>query len=122
MTKQREVILDEIKRTSAHPTADQLYEMVRKKLPRVSIGTIYRNLEQLCRSGVIKKLNIASSQSRYDGNTENHYHVYCIDCGSVNDLHLKIAKRVENEAKNSSDHEIFGHTILFWGRCKKCSD
>jgi Fur family ferric uptake transcriptional regulator len=68
MTRQRKVILEEIRKTDSHPTADELYQRVRQRLPHVSLGTIYRNLETLAASGLIQKLEMGGSQKRFDGN------------------------------------------------------
>ena len=75
MTRQRRVILEELKKANSHLTADGVYDVVRQQLPRISLGTVYRNLEILSESGVIKKLEFGSSQKLFDGRPENHYHV-----------------------------------------------
>ena len=86
MTHQRQVILEAVKNTKGHPTADAIYEKVRKILPRVSMGTVYRNLNSLAKSGDIRQLDIADGTSRFDGNTDNHYHFRCEECGHIFDL------------------------------------
>ena len=73
MTQQRQVILEELRNVNTHPSADEIYEMVRKRLPRISLGTVYRNLEILCASGEIQKLEAGGSIKRFDGNPRNHY-------------------------------------------------
>ena len=68
------IILETIKMTDSHPTADEIYERVRKRLPRISMGTIYRNLDVLASCGLIKRLDPGRTQMRFDGNTQEHYH------------------------------------------------
>jgi len=77
ITRQRRVILEELQRTKSHPTADELYRKVRRRLPRISLGTVYRNLELLSRSGLIRKLEIGGGKMRFDGIVEPHYHIHC---------------------------------------------
>ena len=87
-TNQRQVILEEIKKSNSHPTADDIYESVRKRLPKISLGTIYRNIEILYENGLIEKIGPVSNQMRYDGITKNHYHIRCIRCGRVVDAQI----------------------------------
>ena len=89
MTKQREIILEELKKLKTHPTASELYDIVRKRLPKISLGTVYRNLEILAEMGMIKKLEIAGKEKRWDGDTSKHYHFRCLKCGKVEDIFLK---------------------------------
>ena len=65
MTRQRRVILEEIRRTNSHPAADEIYERVRKRLPRISLGTVYRNLDVLCELGEIQRLELSGAMKRY---------------------------------------------------------
>jgi len=70
MTKQRRVIVEELKKLKTHPTATLIYELVRKRLPRISLGTVYRNLDLLAEAGIIQKLETAGTQKRFDGTVE----------------------------------------------------
>lgn len=119
LTKQREIILRELKKTDTHPTADELYERVRKKLPKISMGTVYRNLEVLSNSGLIMKLEIPGSPNRFDGNSSPHHHVRCIKCGRVGDVrNLPSLPDISETAQ--SDFEILGVETEFYGLCPKC--
>ena len=86
MTRQRAVILEELRKLKSHPTADELYSIVRERLPRISLGTVYRNLDFLADSGEIRRLEAAGSTKRFDGDISNHQHVRCIYCGRVGDV------------------------------------
>jgi len=81
MTHQRKVILEEMKKLEGHPTADEVYVRVRERLPRISLGTVYRNLDVLAASGLIRKIEPDFPQMRFDRNTHEHYHVTCMQCG-----------------------------------------
>ena len=119
-TKQRVVILDELRRTKKHPTADELYRRVRRRLPRVSLGTVYRNLELLSERGVIQKLDMGGGQRRFDADTGPHYHVRCITCNRVDDIHGAPPPRLEKAFKDDTGYEIIGHRIELIGLCPRC--
>ncbi|MCL0050048.1 transcriptional repressor [Thermodesulfovibrionales bacterium] len=121
-TKQRKVILEELRKVDTHPTADEIYGMARKSIPRISIGTIYRNLEHLASQGLILKLAIEGGPNRFDGRVQNHYHIRCICCGKVKDVTLESHQKIERIAKNRSDYDIVGHTLEFRGICPKCKE
>ena len=73
-TRQRQVILEELQAVTSHPTAVELHELVRRRLPKVSLGTVYRNLDLLARMGVIEKLEHSGGEARFDANTAEHDH------------------------------------------------
>jgi len=121
MTPQRQAILEELRSVTSHPTADELYEMIRKRLPRISLGTVYRNLEILSESGLVQKLELGGSQKRFDGNVKNHYHVRCIRCGRVDDMPMAPLSSLEKTAREITDYEIVGHRAEFIGICPRCN-
>jgi len=122
MTNQRHVILEEIQKVNTHPTADEVYEIVRRRLPRISLGTVYRNLEILSACGLIQKIGPVSSQMRFDGITKNHYHLRCIYCGKVEDAPIETVDKLENVIREKSDYIIIGHKLEFIGICPKCRE
>ena len=77
MTNQRRVILEELRKVDTHPTVDELYTIVKARMPHISLGTVYRNLDLLTETGEVLKLDSAGSMRRYDGRTEPHRHVRC---------------------------------------------
>ena len=121
-TRQRQVILEELRKLKTHPTADELYEIVRKILPRISLGTIYRNLELLANEGIIQKLDQAGGRSRFDGNPENHYHVRCLRCGRVDDVMVEPIKAIDRTGQVIKDYDIMGYRLEFIGICSRCSN
>lgn len=86
MTRQRRIILDELRRTTAHPTADELFSSARRRLPSLSLATVYRTLASLHEAGLALKLDLDGERSRWDGTVEDHGHVICRSCGVVGDL------------------------------------
>lgn len=86
MTRQRAEILAELRRAKNHPTAEEIHARVRRALPRISLGTVYRNLELLALSGEIRRLDGGSCGRRYDGDVSPHLHVRCLRCGRIADV------------------------------------
>ena len=108
----------------SHLSADEIYESVRKKMPKISMGTVYRNLDILASCGLIKKLEPHYSQMRFDGNTKEHYHVVCMHCGKIGDAPVKpfddTLENLENALGNLTRYGIFGHKLEFMGLCPEC--
>ncbi len=121
MTQQRRVILEELRKENVHPTADQLYEMVRKRLPRISLGTVYRNLEILTALGEIQTLELSGSQKRYDGIPQKHYHIRCINCDRLDDAPIAPMSSLEDKLYGATVYTIIGHRLEFMGLCPDCS-
>ncbi|MBW1722551.1 MAG: transcriptional repressor [Deltaproteobacteria bacterium] len=124
MTDQRRVILEEVRKSCDHPTADEIYERVKRRLPRISLGTVYRNLDMLAGSGLIKKLEPGRTLMRYDGNTSQHYHTICVRCGKVDDTPVEPVRStldlLEKVVGKLTRYGIFGHKLEFLGLCKDC--
>ena len=120
MTRQRQIILEELKKDYSHPTASVVYQKVRRRLPQISLGTVYRNLEILSEQGLIKKLELSGTQKRFDGTLSDHYHVRCLKCGQISDVHIESIKALEEKLRATCDYEIIGHRLEFIGLCPKC--
>ena len=120
MTQQREVILEEVRNTRTHPTADEIYEKVKKRLPHISMGTVYRNLDILASCGLIRKLEWAGTQKRYDGELKAHYHIRCLNCSRIEDIHIEPLSAIEETFRESSDYEIMGYRLEIMGLCSRC--
>ena len=120
MTRQRQVILEELRKVNTHPSADEVYEMVRRRLPRISLGTVYRNLEVLCESGDIQKLELGCSFKRFDGVAHEHYHMRCLDCDRVIDAPPGFDVCITYKPKDSPKFKIIGHKLEFIGICPAC--
>jgi len=124
-TRQRQIILEEVKRAMNHPTADEIYDRVRSRLPRISLGTVYRNLDLLAVNGDIVKLTPGRTQMRFDGNLEYHYHMTCIHCGRIEDLPLPASDNpvdiLEKMTSHLTKYGVFGHKLEFVGVCAECA-
>lgn len=120
MTGRRKMILELLRNTSQHPTAGEVYQMVRERMPHISLGTVYRNLEILREAGMIQELEGAGRQKRFDANINNHYHVRCISCSRVEDLPVGIFAGIEEGIDGMSDFDIVGHRLEYLGVCRGC--
>jgi len=121
MTRQRKVILEELRKLNTHPSADEIYEVVRHRLPRISLGTVYRNLEVLSELGEIQKLELSGLLKRFDWNTKKHYHIRCVRCSRVDDAPIAPLNQLDNELYGATVFEIIGHNLEFTGLCPECS-
>lgn len=125
MTRQRSVILEELRKVKTHPTAYDVYEMVRMRLPRISLGTVYRNLEQLSAGGIIKRLDFGEGQRRFDSTSGEHMHIRCISCGRVDDVILQPGQgmaTIQDMVGATSGYEVMGCSMDFQGICPQCRD
>jgi len=121
MTKQRRIILEELRKLKSHPTADELYGIVRERLPRISLGTVYRNLDVLWENGDVLKLESAGSQKRFDGDVKPHYHVRCLRCGRVGDV-LQVVRDLDVSAVSAPGFTVSHGMVEFYGVCDACAE
>ncbi|MGB3211039.1 MAG: transcriptional repressor [Desulforhopalus sp.] len=120
MTNQREIILRELKKSKQHLSADELYDIVKKVMPRISLATVYRNLEILSEAGLIGKLEISGRQKRFDSDVSDHDHIYCIVCHRVDNLEIE-RKSVDSEQLGAgAGYSITGYRVEVIGVCPDC--
>ena len=121
-TRQRQVVLEELQRLTSHPTASELYGIARQRLPKISLGTVYRNLDILADEGLICRLQTGGAEARFDGNVARHYHVRCVRCGRVDDAHGLPEDPLKSEVKTLRGYEILGFRLEFVGVCPECGN
>ncbi len=120
LTKQRRVILDILRSTDAHPTADWVYAKARRQIKNLSLGTVYRNLGILSKEGLIQKLDLGMGQARYDGRIENHVHLICDKCGSIKEIMQSQDSSQTQEIEQKSGYRIDRVAMEMHGLCPKC--
>lgn len=120
-SKQREAILNYLHSTHSHPSADMVYEQVRKVLPEISLGTVYRNLSKLSDAGEILKLDTGSDKEHYDGFTHKHYHFVCKCCDRVYDVDMPEVEGIDEQAAESLGVLVDNHSMVFYGKCADCN-
>jgi Fe2+ or Zn2+ uptake regulation protein len=120
LTKQRQTILHILRGTKKHPTADVIYDEVRKLFPNISKGTVYRNLKILREQGDIAELKLSGHASRYDGRPERHYHFRCEHCGQVFDLEKPVDTALDGRIAGETGFQVWYHRLEFRGLCNEC--
>jgi Fur family ferric uptake transcriptional regulator len=120
MTNQREIILRELRKSRQHLSADELYERVKKSMPRISLATVYRNLEILSEAGMIAKLEISGRQKRFDFDIEEHDHIYCIKCQRVDNLTLDRKSIGTVNLDPDTGYSVQGYRLEVAGICPDC--
>jgi len=120
-TQQRRVILEEIQKADDHITADNIYMLVKKRMLKVSIGTIYRNLNVLVELGYVDKVETSlHSESHYEVHKDTHYHIVCKECLRIDDLEHYRALSIEPTAAKISGYQITNHSVELLGLCPAC--
>jgi Fe2+ or Zn2+ uptake regulation protein len=119
-TQQRQAILNVLKGTTSHPTADRVYDEVRKVIPNISKGTVYRNLKILRDTGLIAELNLSGTVSRFEARRDNHYHFRCEKCGRVYDLDVPVDTGLDKRVARKTGFKISYHQLEFRGLCPGC--
>lgn len=118
ITSQNRIILDYLKSVTSHPSAEEIYLAVRKRLPRISMGTVYRNLKKLKEKGEIQE--IPCEISHYDGDISSHAHFICQKCNKIFDIFDACRECSILKRKKIKVGEIKNYQIHFYGLCKKC--
>lgn len=121
-TRQREAILKVLRETNTHPTADWVFNQVRKEIPNISLGTVYRNLRLLCQSGEVLELDMCGTLSRFDARTDNHYHFRCLKCGRVFDLDEPVDEGLDRKIARRTGFDVKYHRLEFRGFCVDCKN
>ena len=119
-TKQRAMILEVLKGTKTHPTAGWIYEQVKEQYSNISLGTIYRNLNLLKDTGIIKELKFGKNTARYDANFEHHHHIFCLECGRLEDISCTVHPDLTETVEAENGYKIISHQLEFSGICPDC--
>lgn len=121
MTRQRAIILEELQKLKTHPSADEVYAVVREKLPRISLGTVYRNLDFLAETGSVRLLEVPGAVRRFDGDISPHQHVRCIHCGRIGDVPNPLPTPSFERLSVAGFSSIVGARVEFDGICDACA-
>ena len=119
-SRQREAILSVLRATDTHPTANWIYSEVRKQIPNISLGTVYRNLSALSQAGEILSLNVGDGFEHFDGDTSPHLHLHCRNCSSITDARLKSDPFADAAEYHGFTPENTAYVV--YGICKNCKN
>ena len=120
MTSRRRIILEELQRSMAHPTAEELLVRAARSIPGLSLATVYRTLSLLHEAGLVLKLDLDGERSRWDGTISSHSHIICRHCGCIADVPEPSTKRALEQARTSSSYSEVRCRIEFTGVCTSC--
>ncbi len=116
---QRESILNIVRGTNTHPTAEWIFAQVQREISSVSLGTVYRNLNQLADHGLIKRI-FDNGHVRYDGTTERHDHFRCEKCGRIYDVNVPL-EGIADRLSLEQGFQVADYSLEITGTCKECS-
>ena len=116
-SRQRDAILDYVKLSVEHPTADMVYEAVKQSIPNISLGTVYRNLNQLVDEGFITVVETSDKKVHYEGNLNEHIHLLCKNCCNITDVFIQ--NQVPDVFKETG-FLIQSQKTVYYGICKNC--
>ncbi len=119
-SKQRDAIMENLMQRHDHPTAMEVYLEVREKFPNLSLGTLYRNLKQLCEAEKLICFSLGDEE-HYDANTELHYHLRCNQCHRFFDVDFPKLDALTEPTIPNFKGEVFDHQLIFFGLCEECS-
>lgn len=117
---QRELILREVIARTDHPTAEQICTSLRAECPRLSLGTVYRDLNTLVDVGKVRRVSIPGEADRFDGRPEIRQHLYCRQCGKVETMDIPGIDLGIIQA-NSTGVQVDDFALTIFGLCKECS-
>ena len=122
-TKQRQAIFEAIERHGGHLTADEVYKLVKRRLPRLSLGTVYRNLRVLVDQGNLRELDFGMAVTYFESVKDSHYHLICRVCGRITDVEAPIEPDLNTlveKARGIGGFQIEEHRLDFIGVCASC--
>ncbi len=118
-SRQRDAILGYVKGSVEHPTADMIYEAVKTEIPNISLGTVYRNLNQLVDEGFITVVETSDKKVHYEGNLNEHVHLLCKKCCNITDVFMK---SLVPDVYSETGFRIESQKTVYYGICKECQN
>ncbi len=120
LTRQRVAVFDYLSCVKHHPTAEEVFLAVKRKLPKISLATIYNNLETLVECAAVSKLSYGDGSARYDIRTDHHYHTRCLKCGKLWDLDSAEGTEALKRIKPQKGFEVKDYRLELLGHCREC--
>ncbi len=121
LTPQRQAIYDLVCASHDHPTALAIYNQLKEAYPSLSLATVYNTLEVLAELGLVTALGHAGDdQMHYDGSTEAHINIACVQCHQIVDIPSDLIDQVKQEVKHASGYELLCNRVMYYGICPSC--
>ncbi|MCL2129902.1 MAG: transcriptional repressor [Treponema sp.] len=120
-TVQRQIILAALQKMNTHPAIEEVYTEIKKEHPAISKTTVYRNLRQLAKEGIIRQVSLPDGLERYDRLTAQHYHFKCLECDGIYDVEIEYLKGIDGKIKEKYGFKVDRHDVVFTGVCLKCN-
>lgn len=120
VTPQRLSIIEALLTSSAHPRAEEIYAAVRAQHPHVSLATVHRTLETLCRIGEARKVTVLHDSARYDANLTPHQHVVCVECRAIRDIEIEELARLLGKSPSLEGYQTLGWSLEIQALCQRC--
>jgi Fe2+ or Zn2+ uptake regulation protein len=120
LTRQRAAVFNYLSQVEHHPTAEEVYLAVKRRVPKISLATIYKNLETLVECGAASKLTYGDAAARYDIRTDHHYHARCLDCGKVWDIDPAKGSKLLRNIKPQTGFVVQDYRLELLGSCQEC--
>jgi len=120
LTRQRQIVLEELAKVDSHPRADQIYQMVRRRIPNISFGTIYRNLKTLQELGLLSELQYGHKSARFDANIGIHQHFVCRECDRIIDVDEDFGVEPDLPALKRMGYLVEDYRLQLIGLCPAC--
>jgi Fe2+ or Zn2+ uptake regulation protein len=120
-SRQRRLVYEIVEESFDHPTAHQVFSKARRTIPSISLGTVYRNLRQLAEQGVVQESKMGGEPARFEVPRKKHYHIWCVQCGRIEDLMLPYQASLDRKAQRLVGYRLEQHRMEFFGVCPECS-
>lgn len=120
LTSQRAAVYEYLSRVTHHPTAEEIFLQIKGELPKISLATVYKNLEALAACGAITKLAYGDASARYDVRTDRHYHARCLGCGGIWDVEAVADASAFEKVKPQPGFRVEDYRLEIIGHCRDC--
>jgi len=121
VTRQRLAVFEFLDQVTHHPTAEEVFRSVRQRVPKISLATVYKNLESLVACGAATKFTYGDGAARYDIRTDHHYHTRCLKCGQVSDMDAVGGDEWLKGIRPTGGFKVQDYRLELLGHCKKCA-
>ena len=119
-SRQHRLVYEIVERSHNHPTAHQVFAQARRSIPSISLGTVYRNLRQLADQGHVQENKMGGEPARFEVPHRKHYHIWCVECGRLEDLMLPYQAALDRRAQRLVRYRLEEHRMEFFGVCPEC--